>query len=586
MPSVVPSPSDPRRNRRAMALLALGVLVVALLPAFGRTSPAYGASSLQAVRIIGGPGHAQLYGWGADTIPPGQPGAGNVLITDYWNFRIAEFDQAGNLVGYPVTNDGRHTAPYDVAVNPVNGNIAFGDVDSGMQVDIYSAGGTYLRSCGNGQRWRYPAWLDYDASGRLAVADSRGHDVVLVNDATCAVIYQFGSQGRALNQFNTPRGVDFAEDGTLWIADTNNARVVQWRLNATSATALRSIPIRGGDHRGLLARNGELYVVNAGGSTVDVYNQATGQRVRSWGGFGSADGQFVDGGRGITADGSGNIWVGDMPTFRAQKFSPSGAFLLSAPADAAPPPVGGYAMPDGVAAFDDGTVAGIDTFNWRVNVHNADGSPRLAFGTRLNFNYPRGLAADRVQSTLVIGDTDASQVEKYSLTGQRLWQTSGVKPWAVAVDQTDGTIYAAEFIANRVRVLTSGGALGATFTGGLSNPRGIAVDPVDRSVWVSNQGNGRIVHFSRTGQLLGSFASGAGQAADLAVNTDTIFLADKGGNRIRMYSKAGTATGSFGSAGSALGRFQAPAGLDLVGDRLYVIEMGGERIQELRVVTN
>jgi hypothetical protein len=75
-------------------------------------------------------------------------------------------------------------------------------------------------------------------------------------------------------------------------------------------------------------------------------------------------------------------------------------------------------------------------------------------------------------------------------------------------------------------------------------------------------------------------------AADLEVNADTIFLADKGGNRIRMYSKAGTATGSFGSGGSALGRFQSPAGLDLVGDRLYVIEMGGERIQELRVVTS
>jgi DNA-binding beta-propeller fold protein YncE len=308
--------------------------------------------------------------------------------------------------------------------------------------------------------------------------------------------------------------------------------------------------------------------------------------VRAWGGFGSGNGQFVDGGRGITADGSGNVWVGDMPTFRSQKFSPAGQFLLSVPQGAGPPPVGGYAMPEGVAAFSDGTVAGIDTFNWRVNVHNADGTPRLAFGTRLSFNYPRGLAADRTQNTLVIGDTDAQQVEKYTLTGQRLWTATGVKPWGVAVDQVDGTIYAAEFIANRVRVISSSGNPGATFTGSLSNPRGIAVDPVDRSVWVSNQGSGRIVHFSRTGQLLGSFASGAGMAADLEVNADTIFLADKGGNRIRMYSKAGTATGSFGSGGSALGRFQSPAGLDLVGDRLYVIEMGGERIQELRVVTS
>ena len=139
-----------------------------------------------------------------------------------------------------------------------------------------------------------------------------------------------------------------------------------------------------------------------------------------------------------------------------------------------------------------------------------------------------------------MGNTDSNQVDKYSMTGQRLWRAEGVKPWNVAVDQVDGRIYAAEFIANRVRVVNSNGSLGATFTGGLSNPRGIAVDPVDRSVWVSNQGSGRIVHFSSTGQMLGSFASGAGQAMDLEVNSDTIFLADKTGNVIRMYSKSGT----------------------------------------------
>jgi DNA-binding beta-propeller fold protein YncE len=231
-------------------------------------------------------------------------------------------------------------------------------------------------------------------------------------------------------------------------------------------------------------------------------------------------------------------------------------------------------------------VAGIDTFNWRVNVHNADGSPRTAFGTRNVFNYPRGLAAHRSANALVVGDTDANQVEKYTLDGQRVWVANGVKPWAVAVDQVDGRVYAAEFMANRVRIINPNGSLGAAFLGGLSNPRGIAVDPVDRSVWVSNQGNGRIVHFSSSGQLLGSFASGASQAADIEVNADTVFLADKTGQRIRMYSKNGTPTGTFGSSGSGLGRFRGPSGLDLVGDRLYVIEMGGERIQELRVVVN
>ncbi|MGB0100781.1 MAG: hypothetical protein WBP61_10925 [Nocardioides sp.] len=578
--------TERRRHRAALALLALGTLVVALLPVLVRHAPAYGATSLQAVRIIGGSGHAGHYGWGADTIPPGQPRAGNVLVTDYWNFRITEFDQQGNVVGHPVTKDGRHQAPYDVAVNPVNGNIAFGDVDAGMQVDIYSANGTYLRSCGNGQRWRYPAWLDYDASGRLAVADSRGHKIVMTNDANCNVLFQFGSQGSGLSQFNTPRGVDFAADGTLWVNDTNNRRIVQWNVGAGSASPVRSIPVSGGDLRGVMALDGEIFSVNAGQARVNVYSATSGALLRSWGGYGTANGQFVDGGRGITADGSGNVWVADMPGFRSQKFTPQGQYLLSATEPPGPPPVGGYALPESVAGFDDGTVVGVDTFNWRINVHNADGSPRLAFGSRNDFNYPRGIAAFRSASQIIVGDTDASQVEKYTMTGQRLWQANGVKPWGVAVDQVDGRIYAAEFISNRIRVVNSNGSLGATFSGGLSNPRFVAVDPVDRSVWVSNHGSGRIVHFSSTGQALGSFASGAGTAAGIAVSADTIFLADKSGNRIRMYSKSGTPTGTFGSSGAGLGRFRSPTGLDLVGDRLYVMEFGGERIHELRVVSN
>lgn len=565
---------------RGAVPLALGALLSVLLPALVAPSPAHAATTLQAVRIIGGPGHAGHYGWGADTITTG-PRAGNVLVSDYWNFRITEFDQQGNVVGHPVTNDGRHQAPYDVAVNPVNGNIAFGDVDSGMQVDIYSANGTYLRSCGNRQRWVYPAWLDYDASGRLAVADSRGHKIVVTDDATCAVLFQFGSQGSGPNQLNTPRGIDFAADGTLWVNDTNNSRVVQWSVGATSATPVRSFRVAGGDLRGLLARGGEIYSVNAAQSRVNVYNATSGALARTIGA-----GQFIDGGRGITADGSGNIWVADMPGFQTQKFTPQGTFLLSATEPPGPPPVGGYAMPEGVAGLADGTVVGIDTFNWRVNVHNADGSPRLAFGNRGTFNYPRGIGVQRSTSQVLVGDTDASQVEKWSLSGQRLWQVGGVKPWGIAVDQADGRVYAAEFTSNRIRVVNGNGTLGATFSGGLSNPRFVAVDPVDRSVWVSNQGSGRIVHFSSTGQALGSFASGAGTAAGIAVSDDTVFLADKSGNQIRMYGKTGTPTGTFGGSGSGLGRFRNPTGLDLVGDRLYVMEFGGERIQELRVVTS
>jgi DNA-binding beta-propeller fold protein YncE len=562
----------------AVALAAVGVITI--------EAPAQSATSLVAVRTIGQPGHAEHYGWGQDTIPPGFAGAGNVLATDYWNFRVTELDPQGNFVRHVITNDGRHQAPYDVAVNPVNGDIAIGDVDGGRNVDIYSLDGRYLRSCGNGALWNYPSYLDYDAAGRLAVADSRGHKIVVLNPSTCQVTVRFGSQGRGDNQFQTPRGIDWAPDGTLWISDINNRRVVQWTVGAASASFRSKFAVAGGDNRGLLYNrdNNQIYVVNGSASTVDRYS-TTGVKLGSFGGYGTGPGKFSGGGRGITRDGAGNIWVGDMPNFRTQSFTATGTYRTSYPDPASPPPLGGYAMPASVAVMSDGTVAGLDTFNWRVNIHNADGSPRSAFGSRQVFNYPRGMAAYRADNTLLIGNSDSVQVDKYSLSGTRLWSVGGIKSWAIAVDQVDGTVYAAQpFVNNVIPIRSNGTKLTAFGAGALSVPKGIAVDPVDRTIWVSNSGSGRIVHFSRTGQVLGSFSSGAGKAADLEVDQSTIYLADQGANVIRMYDKSGAPRGSFGGSGTQLGKFRGPMGMDLLGDRLFVIEMGGERIQELRIV--
>lgn len=575
-----------RRNAArcgVITLLAAG-LVAASLVVVGQT--AQSATSLVAVRTIGQSGHAANYGWGMDTIPVGQSGAGNVLVADYWNFRVTELDAQGNFVRHVIGNDGRHQAPYDVAVNPVNGDIAIGDVDGGRDVDIYTRNGQYLRSCGNGSLWQYPAYLDYDATGRIAVADSRGHKVVVLNGSNCQVLVRFGTRGGADNQFQTPRGVDWAPDGSLWVSDVNNGRVVQWTVGATTATFRSKFAVAGGDNRGLLFNRitNQIYVVNGSASTIDRYS-TTGAKLGSFGGYGTTPGKFNGGGRGITLDGAGNIWVGDMPNFRSQRFTPTGQYLASYPNPASPPPLGGYAMPASVAVMADGTVAGLDTFNWRVNVHNADGSPRSAFGSRLVFNYPRGMASYRADNTVLIGNTDSVQVDKYTLSGTRLWSAHGIKSWAIAVDQVDGTAYAAQpFVNNVVPIRSNGTTLAPFGAGALSVPKGIAVDPVDRTIWVSNSGSGRIVHFSRTGQVLGSFSSGAGKAADLEVDQETIYLADQGGNVIRMYDKSGVPRGSFGGFGTTLGRFRGPMGMDLLGDRLFVIEMDGERIQELRIV--
>ena len=346
----------------------------------------------------------------------------------------------------------------------------------------------------------------------------------------------------------------------------------------------------GGDLRGLLVRDGELYVVNAARSRVNVYNAATGTRVRGWGGYGTATASFVDGGRGITADGSGNIWVADMPGFRTQKFTPAGhSSCCAATEPAGPPPVGGYAMPESVAAFKDGTVAGVDTFNWRVNVHTADGTPAAAPSGRATSSTTRaGWPRDRSEQTLVVGNTDAGQVDKYTLTGQTaVAGRAASSRGAVAVDQVDGTIYAAEFPR------TGSGCVDSERHAGRDDLRRPVEPALHRgrpggpSVWVSNQRQRPDRRTSpRRGSCSARSRAAPGQAAGIEVNADTIFLADKGANLIRMYSKAGTPTGTFGGSGTALGRFRSPAGWTSWGTGSTSWRCGGERIQELRVVVS
>ena len=98
--------------------LAVGIAVLAsLITISGLPAPVGAATTVTPVRIVGGSGHAGLYGWGAATLNDG-----SVLIGDYWNFRIQRWNDDGtNRRTYTnrVSTDATKGvgAPYDVAVD-------------------------------------------------------------------------------------------------------------------------------------------------------------------------------------------------------------------------------------------------------------------------------------------------------------------------------------------------------------------------------------------------------------------------------------------------------------------------------------
>ena len=574
-----------RDRGRVLAAFVTAVSVLVVVP----VAPSHSATALQVtpVRVIGGPGHAGLYGWGAATV-----GDGSVLLGDYWNFRVQHYEKTGALRRTAVPKDKNHQGPFDVAVDLRDDSVYVADTDGGRNIDKYDRNGTYLSSFGSQQVFRYPSWLEVDSTGRVVVGDSTSNKIVVFDDAG-SQLFQFGSSGSGPGQLKDPRGIGTDAADNVYVADAGNQRIQVFAVGASGATFLRQWSVSGGDFRGLTVdrANGWVYLVNSAKGLIQKWD-LNGTPLASWGGFGTAAGKFLDGGRGITVDGDSNVWVGDMPNFRAQKFSPTGEFLLQAPSPAQPPPPGGFAMPSSAAVDADGNIFVCDSFNWRMQKLSPSGHFVSQWGRRgggsvpNGFQYPRGIAVDRRDGAVVVADTDNSWVKKYTNSGVFSWGVGGVKAFAVDV-AGDGTVYAPDFQANVVKVYSSGGVLVRTIgAGSLSNPRGVAVD-ADGSIWVANRGTGRIVHMGSDGAVLGQFgAAGVGdaalaQAADVEVDTNFVYVADQSANKVKVWTRGGTFVTAFGGGGSGLGRMFAPIGLDLTpAGRLYVTEFTGERVQE------
>src|SRR4051812_16346877 len=95
-----PLATSPRQGRSGIFRRFVGATLAALLTVGGviiataTSAAAVTAPSPQAVRNIGFPGHAEIYGWGAATMLDG-----SVLIGDYWNLRVRHFATDGSLIG-------------------------------------------------------------------------------------------------------------------------------------------------------------------------------------------------------------------------------------------------------------------------------------------------------------------------------------------------------------------------------------------------------------------------------------------------------------------------------------------------------
>ena len=159
----------------------------------------------------------------------------------------------------------------------------------------------------------------------------------------------------------------------------------------------------------------------------------------------------------------------------------------------------------------------------------------------------------------------------------------------IAIDQSDGSVYIADTLNNRVQKFSAAGAFLAAFgsegtgDGQFLLPQGIAVDPLSGDVFVGDSAtadgslsSNRVQRFSSTGVYeaqVGVLGGGSGEGefidpARLGVDSaGRLYVFDRGNGRVQRF----TAAGAFeGVVGSGVVGFPVDVTVDLTNDHVFI----------------
>jgi tripartite motif-containing protein 71 len=302
--------------------------------------------------------------------------------------------------------------------------------------------------------------------------------VVGLAAAPASATVQFTKQWAGSPEFANPWGVAVAPSGNAYVADTDNSRIEE------------------------VGSDGNL--------------------VRTWGSFGSGDGQ-LNNPAGVALDSSDNVYVADLSNHRIDEFSPTGAFVMT----------WGWGVDDGSSSFQtctSGCQAGIPG--------SGDGQ----------LSSPRGIAFDS-SGNAYVADTGNHRIQKFDSTASRAFVTkwgglgggSGQfnTPFAVALDPSDN-VYVADVTNHRIQEFTP--ALNATDPPNFFRMWGQDVNGTTAGD-VCTASSGDTCKAGMAGTAEGQFGAPRAVTTDSAGN---LYVADSGNQRVQKFDSTGNFVSAWG----------------------------------------
>jgi streptogramin lyase len=121
------------------------------------------------------------------------------------------------------------SAPHDVQVNAA-GEIWIADANNDRIVRVDDNLAITRVIEGDAYGFDGPRYLDFDARGRMFVADKYANAIkILAPDGSLLQVLGTRDAGKGEGVFDRPEGVEIRGD-TVWFSDTYNDRIVRYRM--------------------------------------------------------------------------------------------------------------------------------------------------------------------------------------------------------------------------------------------------------------------------------------------------------------------------------------------------------------------